>query len=249
VIAVVNQKGGVGKSTTAINLGAALALRGIRVAVVDIDPQGNATSGLGIEKRDLAEDVYSVLFGGVPAGDVLRPSGVPGLDVLPSTINLAGAEIELVAVEEREHRLRLALEPIKPRYDFILIDCPPSLGLLTVNALAAAGELLIPVQAEYYALEGLSLLTSVVEQVRKGLNPGLRISGVLVTMYDGRTRLAVEVLEEVNAHFPQQVFRTQIPRNVRLSEAPSYGKPVVVFDPKSRGAHAYVALAAEVAAQ
>ncbi len=246
-IAIVNQKGGVGKTTTTVNLGASLALLGNRVLIVDIDPQGNTTSGFGIDKRALEQDVYSVLLADVPVAEAIVASGVPNLDLLPATLGLAGAEIELVAVPERETRLRSGLGGLAARYDYVLIDCPPSLGLLTLNALTAADEVVIPVQAEYYALEGLSQLTQVVERVRAALNPRLRISGVLVTMFDGRTRLALEVLDEVNAHFPRQVFRTQIPRNVRLSEAPSYGKPVALFDPKSRGALAYFALAREVA--
>ena len=246
VIAVVNQKGGVGKTTTTVNLAASLALLGSRVLIVDIDPQGNTTSGFGIEKAALEQDIYSVLLADVPAAEAIVPTNVPNLDVLPATLGLAGAEIELVSAAERETRLQAALGTIEPKYDYVLIDCPPSLGLLTLNALTAADEVLIPVQAEYYALEGLSQLTRVVERVRDVLNPRLHISGVLVTMFDGRTRLAMEVLEEVNAHFPQQVFRTQIPRNIRLSEAPSFGKPVALFDPKSRGALAYFNLAREL---
>jgi len=248
-IAIVNQKGGVGKSTTTVNLGASLALLGHRVLLVDSDPQGNTTSGLGIDKRGLNQDVYSILLGGVPIGDVITGTGVDKLDLVPATMQLAGAEIELVATLSRETRLRRALQPIAELYDYVMIDCPPSLGLLTLNALTAATEALIPVQAEYYALEGLSQLTAVIERIREALNPGLRISGVLVTMFDGRTRLATDVLDEVHAHFPNQVFRTQIPRNVRLSEAPSFGKPAAVFDLRSRGAQAYLALAREVAAQ
>lgn len=228
-------------------MGASLAVLGARVLLVDIDPQGNTTSGLGIDKNALSGDVYSVLLSNVPAANVIRPTGVSNLEVIPATIALAGAEIELVPTLSRETRLKRALEPLSGRYDYILIDCPPSLGLLTLNALTAAGEVFIPVQAEYYALEGLSQLTTVVQRIREALNPGLRITGVLVTMFDGRTRLATEVLDEVNTHFPEQVFRTQIPRNVRLSEAPSYGKPVILFDVKSRGAQAYLALAREVA--
>jgi len=248
-IAIVNQKGGVGKSTTTVNLGASLALLGHRVLLVDLDPQGNTTSGFGIDKRGLSQDVYSILLGDMPIGDVITASGVDKLDLVPATMQLAGAEIELVATLSRETRLRRALQPTAELYDYVLIDCPPSLGLLTLNALTAATEALIPVQAEYYALEGLSQLTAVIERIREALNPGLRISGVLVTMFDGRTRLATDVLDEVHAHFPSQVFRTQIPRNVRLSEAPSFGKPAAVFDLKSRGAQAYLALAREVAAQ
>ncbi len=246
IIAIVNQKGGVGKSTTAVNLGASLAIMGRRVLLLDIDPQGNTTSGLGIEKRDLEDDMYAVLLSDLPVRDAIVETGVPNLDLVPATINLAGAEIELVSTLSRENCLRRAIAEIVAEYDYVLIDCPPSLGLLTLNALAAANEVMIPVQAEYYALEGLSQLTRVVERVRDALNPQLRITGVLVTMFDGRTRLATEVLEEVNAHFPDQVFKTQIPRNIRLSEAPSFGKPVALFDVKSRGAQAYLALAREV---
>ena len=246
-IAIVNQKGGVGKTTTTVNLGASLALLGKRVLIVDIDPQGNTTSGLGVEKASLEQDVYSVLLADVPAVEAIVPTGVPNLDLLPATLGLAGAEIELVSATARESRLQAALAPLTEAYEYVLIDCPPSLGLLTLNALTAADEVVIPVQAEYYALEGLSQLTQVVGRVRDALNPELRISGVLVTMFDGRTRLAMEVLEEVNKHFPSQVFRTQIPRNVRLSEAPSYGKPIALFDSKSRGAQAYFALARELA--
>jgi len=247
VIAIVNQKGGVGKSTTAINLGAALALLGRRVLLIDLDPQGNTTSGLGIDKGAIGDDIYGVLLSDVPAERAILPTAIPGLELIPATINLAGAEIELVPTLSRETKLKRALEPIVARYEFVLIDCPPSLGLLTLNALTAAGEVLIPVQAEYYALEGLSQLTTIVRRIRDALNPRLTIAGVLVTMFDARTRLATEVLKEVNVHFPSQVFRTQIPRNIRLSEAPSFGKPVVLYDVKSRGAQAYLALAREVA--
>jgi chromosome partitioning protein len=243
----VNQKGGVGKSTTAVNLGASLALLGRRVLLIDIDPQGNATSGLGIEKAAISQDVYRVLLADVPMEQAILKTAIPDLQLVPSTINLAGAEIELVATLSRESRLKVALRPVAPLYEYVLIDCPPSFGLLTLNALTAADEVLIPVQAEYYALEGLSQLTTVVSRIRQALNPDLRITGVLVTMFDGRTKLATEVLDEVNAYFPEQVFRTQIPRNIRLSEAPSYGKPVALFDIKSRGAQAYLALAREVA--
>jgi chromosome partitioning protein len=245
-IAIVNQKGGVGKSTTAVNLGASLAILGCRVLLIDIDPQGNTTSGLGVEKRALTVDIYSVLLGDASLESAIVDTGVPNLKLVPATIQLAGAEIELVSTLSRETRLRRALGTVSERFDYIIVDCPPSLGLLTLNALTAASEVLIPVQAEYYALEGLSALTTVVSRIREVLNPELHISGVLVTMYDGRTRLAMEVLDEVHAHFPSQVFRTQIPRNIRLSEAPSFGKPVALFDVKSRGAQAYLALAREL---
>ena len=246
IIAVVNQKGGVGKSTTAVNLGASLALMGRRVLLVDIDPQGNTTTGVGIDKNAIDEDSYSVLLDGAAIAGVVQPTDVENLWILPATLALAGAEIELVTVERREHRLKDALAATGDTYDIIMIDCPPSLGLLTVNALAAAQEIIIPVQAEYYALEGLSQLTTIVDRARAGLNPDLAILGVLITMFDGRTRLAVEVLDEVHRFFPDRVFHTQIPRNIRLSEAPSYGKPAVLFDPKSRGAQAYIQLAREM---
>jgi chromosome partitioning protein len=245
-IAIVNQKGGVGKSTTAVNLGASLAMLGRRVLIVDIDPQGNATTGVGIDKRTVESDVYSILLEGAAIRDVARETDVPGLWLVPSTLQLAGAEIELVSVLQREGKLKTALAAVAGEYDYILIDCPPSLGLLTINALTAAGEVIIPVQAEFYALEGLSQLTNIVRRVKDALNPDLMILGVLITMFDSRQKLATEVLDEVNRFFPDCVFETQIPRNVRLSEAPSYGKPAVLFDVKSRGAQAYLSLAKEV---
>ncbi len=214
--------------------------------VVDADPQGNATTGFGIAKAELDRDVYDVLLGQTPIEETVVPTGVDGLALVPATINLAGAEIELVSALSRETRLRRALAPVRSQYDFIFIDCPPSLGLLTINALSAADECIIPVQAEYYALEGLSQLTAVVQRIREALNPPLRVTGVLVTMFDGRTRLAMDVLGELEKFFREQMFKTQIPRNVRLSEAPSFGKPVILFDPKSRGAQAYLALAREM---
>ncbi|MGB8797812.1 MAG: AAA family ATPase [Candidatus Aquilonibacter sp.] len=246
IIALVNQKGGVGKSTTAVNLGAALAVEGRRVLVVDCDPQGNTTTGFGIDKHGMRRDIYNVLMQEASIDDVAVRTEIDTLTLVPATINLAGAEIELVSMLSRETRLRQALQPVASRYDFVLIDCPPSLGLLTINALTAAEEAIIPVQAEYYALEGLSQLTAVVRRVREALNPSLHVSGVLVTMFDGRTRLAMEVLDELEKYFPQQMFKTQIPRNIRLSEAPSFGKPVILFDVKSRGAQAYISLAKEL---
>ena len=232
-----------------MNLGAALAVLGKRVLVVDLDPQGNTTTGLGINKGDLRRDVYDILMHHSPIDDVRHKTEIPNLDLIPATINLAGAEIELVSALSRENRLKGVLAPIAPNYDFVLIDCPPSLGLLTINALTATIEVIIPVQAEYYALEGLSQLTNVMRRVQDALNPQLHVSGVLVTMFDGRTKLAMEVLEELNAYFPRQMFKTQIPRNVRLSEAPSFGKPVILFDVKSRGAQAYMSLAKEMLEQ
>lgn len=214
--------------------------------VIDSDPQGNTTTGLGIEKTRIERDIYDVLMQQASVDDVVQPTAIEGLHIVPATINLAGAEIELVSALSREARLRTAIAPVAARYDFLLIDCPPSLGLLTINALVAAEEIIIPVQAEYYALEGLSQLTNVVQRVREALNPTLHISGVLVTMFDGRTRLAIEVLDELERFFPEQMFKTQIPRNIRLSEAPSYGKPVILFDIKSRGAQAYLALGKEI---
>jgi chromosome partitioning protein len=246
VIALVNQKGGVGKSTTAVNLGAALAVLGRRVLIVDTDPQGNATTGFGVQKAALTHDIYHALLQETPLERVIINTEIEDLWLAPATINLAGADVELVAALSRETRLRQALAPVLDRYDFVLIDSPPSLGLLTINALTAADDCIIPVQAEFYALEGLAQLTTVIWRVREALNPTLYVSGVLVTMFDGRTRLALEVIRELQKYFPEQIFKTQIPRNVRLSEAPSYGKPVILFDLKSRGAQAYLAVAREM---
>jgi len=247
-VAVVNQKGGVGKSTTAVNLSACLALLGKRILLVDVDPQGNATTGLGIDKRGIENDSYALLLGEIGAASAIIPTDVENLSIIPATPNLAGAEVELVSALARETRLRQALAEVADRYDYIFVDCPPSLGLLTINALVAADQMIIPIQAEFYALEGLSQLTAIVQRVKEALNPRLEILGVLVTMYDGRTRLAVEVVDEVLRYFPDHVFKTQIPRNIRLSEAPSFGKPVVLFDVRSRGAQAYLDLAREVTA-
>jgi chromosome partitioning protein len=247
VLAVANQKGGVGKSTTAVNIGAYLALAGARVLVVDLDPQGNASTGLGLDHRDIEPSIYDVLTGDAAPTAAIRATSVANLHVLPSTIDLAGAEVELVSAMSRETRLGRALESIDHEYDTILIDCPPSLGLLTVNALAAANELLIPIQCEYYALEGLGQLLRNVELVRANLNPELRIGGIVLTMYDGRTRLALQVVDEVRKHFTDLVYQTVVPRSVRLSEAPGYGLPIALYDPLSRGGIAYRDLTFELA--
>jgi chromosome partitioning protein len=248
VIAIANQKGGVAKTTTAVNLGACLALAGERVLVVDMDPQGNATSGLGIDRQRLRECIYDVIINGVPLSRVLVKTEVPGLEVAPATVRLAGAEIELVPVSGREGCLAAALAEVRDRYTFVLIDCPPSLGLLTVNALVAADRVLIPIQCEYYALEGLGQLMQAVRLVQRHLNRRLELEGVVLTMFDGRTNLAIQVVEEVKRYFKDKVFRTIIPRNVRLSEAPSHGKPVILYEPRSRGAEVYRELAEEVRA-
>jgi len=250
VIAIVNQKGGVGKSTTAVNLGAYLACAGKRVLVVDMDPQGNATSGLGVEKSEVEHCIYSVLIGEREMKEVIRSTAIDGLEVVPATIALAGAEIELVPQMSREFRLKRSLEPVVDEYDFIVIDSPPSLGLLTVNGLTAAHGVLVPIQSEYYALEGLSQLMSTIEMVRTHLNPRLEVDGVVITMYDARTNLSQAVLEDVKSFFEGRirVFETVIPRNIRLSEAPSFGLPIVLYDDRSKGAQAYRALAEEVLA-
>jgi chromosome partitioning protein len=246
VLAIANQKGGVGKTTTAVNLGASLAELGYRVLVVDLDPQGNATTGLGINPRNLQASIYDVIMHDVPIEDCIEPTSLRNLFVAPATIDLAGAEIELVPAFSRELRLRRALEPVCGDYDYILVDCPPSLGLLTVNGLAAATEVVVPIQCEYYALEGLGQLLRNVSLVRSNLNPRLEVSAIVLTMYDARTKLAEQVAEEVRSHFGDKVCRNIVPRTVRLSEAPSFGQPVTVFDPTSRGAIAYRELAKEV---
>jgi chromosome partitioning protein len=246
VLAVVNQKGGVGKTTTTVNLAAALAQSGRRVLVVDMDPQGNATMGSGIDKRNVSRTVYHALLGLGELAGIRTRSERGGYDLVPANRDLAGAEVELVELPARETRLKSALERIAGDYDYILIDCPPSLSLLTVNALSAAQRVLIPMQCEYYALEGLSDLVGTIKRVRANLNPGLEIAGLLRTMYDPRNTLSQQVSRELEAHFGDKVFRTLVPRNVRLAEAPSYGVPAVVWDAGSKGAQAYLALAGEV---
>ncbi|MEI4804119.1 sporulation initiation inhibitor protein Soj [Bacillus sp. NPDC077411] len=248
IIAIANQKGGVGKTTTSVNLGAGLAQVGKKVLLVDIDAQGNATTGVGIEKSDLNECIYNVLVEDMDVRVVIQRTTTENLDVLPATIQLAGAEIELVPTISREVRLQRALKPIRDEYDYIIIDCPPSLGLLTINALTAADSVIIPVQCEYYALEGLSQLLNTVRLVQKHLNKNLAIQGVLLTMLDARTNLGLQVIDEVKKYFRDKVYRSIIPRNVRLSEAPSHGKPIMMYDAKSRGAEVYLDLAKEVIA-
>ena len=245
VVAIVNQKGGVGKTTTAVNLSASLAELGMRILVVDIDPQGNTTSGLGIDTNQLENTVYQVIIDRMAAEKAVIQTEYDNLSVCPSDIQLAGSEVELVEADKREFRLKDAIAPIRDRYDYILIDCPPSLNLLTLNAMAAADSVLVPVQCEYYALEGLSRLMQTIKQVKKGLNPGIEIAGVLLTMFDSRTNLSIMVADEVKKFFPQKVFSTVIPRNVRLSEAPSYGQPITDYDSYSRGAESYRELARE----
>lgn len=246
IIAIANQKGGVGKTTTSVNLSACLAHIGKKVLLIDTDPQGNATSGLGINKGDVENCIYDILIDDVSMKDVILQTKVENLDIIPATISLAGAEIELVSTISREVRLKHAIQESKELYDYVIIDCPPSLGLLTINALTASDAILIPVQCEYYALEGLSQLLSTIRLVQKHLNENLMIDGVLLTMFDARTNLGIQVIEEVKKYFQDKVYKTIIPRNVRLSEAPSHGEPIIVYDSRSRGAEVYLELAKEV---
>ncbi|MDK2844781.1 MAG: chromosome partitioning protein [Enterococcus sp.] len=249
IISVANQKGGVGKTTTTVNLGASLAYLGKKVLLVDIDAQGNATSGVGIRKPDVKEDIYDILVNEVDIKETILPTSRENLFIVPATLQLAGAEIELTSMMARESRLKLALDEIKADYDYILIDCPPSLGHLTINAFTASDSILIPVQCEYYALEGLSQLLNTVRLVQKHFNPDLAIEGVLLTMFDARTNLGAEVVEEVRRYFQEKVYETVIPRNVRLSEAPSHGLSIIDYDIRSKGAEVYQALAKEVLAR
>lgn len=246
IIAVVNQKGGVGKSTTTVNLGAALSAQGKKVLLVDIDPQGNTTSGLGIEKNTLPECIYNLLVNGREVSAIMQKTKVDNLYLLPATIQLAGAEIELVSAMSREMKLKKALSRVHNDYDYFLIDCPPSLGLLTLNALTAADSLIIPIQCEFYALEGLSQLLKTIALVKEHLNESLEIEGILLTMYDARTNLGQQVAEEVKNFMPDKVYKTYIPRNIKLSEAPGFGLPIMLYDKKSKGAQAYEELAYEV---
>ncbi|MEK3790330.1 AAA family ATPase [Paenibacillus sp. FSL R7-0204] len=246
IIAIANQKGGVGKTTTSVNLGASMATLGKKVLLVDIDPQGNTTSGVGVNKADVENCIYDILINEVDPQETIQETRIEGLHIIPATIQLAGAEIELVSTISRELKLKKALNAVKANYDYIIIDCPPSLGILTINSLTAADSVIIPIQCEYYALEGLSQLLNTVRLVQKNLNPHLKIEGVLLTMLDARTNLGIQVIEEVKKYFQEKVYRTIIPRNVRLSEAPSHGQSIITYDSRSKGAEVYLELAKEV---
>lgn len=246
VIAVANQKGGVGKTTTAVNLSSCIAYSSKSVLLIDIDPQGNTTSGVGIEKSNVKSSIYDVIINGEDMRNCVIDTAIDTLKICPSNIQLAGAEVELVTVISRETRLKDAVVEIRDDYDFVIVDCPPSLGLLTINALTAADTILVPIQCEYYALEGLSQLMNTIRLVKRHLNPALDVEGVVLTMFDARTNLSIQVVDEVKKYFENKVYRTVIPRNVRLSEAPSYGMPIILYDPKSKGAQCYMELASEV---
>ncbi|HIU00294.1 MAG: ParA family protein [Anaerovoracaceae bacterium] len=245
-IAIFNQKGGVGKTTTNINLAACLAMKGKKTLIIDIDPQGNTTSGVGISKKDLELTTHELLIeDDYHPEEAILPTGTKNLDIIPASVQLAGAEVELIKLAGRDKRLKRAIELLKPKYDYIFIDCPPSLGLLTINSLTAVDSVLIPIQCEFYALEGVSQLMSTIDIVRKNTNPDLEIQGVILSMFDGRTNLSIQVVEEVKKYFKEKVYTTVIPRNVRLAEAPSHGMPVIQYDPKSAGARAYMEFADE----
>ncbi|SCY62728.1 ParA family protein [Alkaliphilus peptidifermentans] len=245
VIAIFNQKGGVGKTTTNVNLSACIAQMGKKICVIDIDPQGNTTSGFGINKSTLEYSIYDVIVNEIALEKVIIPTEYSNLDIVPSSVQLAGAEIELASIENREIQLKESINTIRDKYDYVFVDCPPSLGLLTINSLAAVDSVLIPIQCEYYALEGVSQLMNTIQLVKKNLNPNLEIQGVVLSMFDGRTNLSIQVVDEVKAYFKGKVYATIIPRNVRLAEAPSYGQPVIYYDEKSKGAEAYRELAEE----